>query len=303
MTEFPFQLSIANHLSDYKEESLTCTALLRAIVGRRQIYDAMWGDKGVIVKVFLDRISAKRHLKREWRGMKLLQERGLNSPEPLFYGRTKDGHLAMVMEKIADSLTALEVVVRMKSETEKLDMLVRICKELAKQHKKGVLQKDLHLGNFIISGNKVFALDAGQMRFLRREADRKRSISQLAILACFLQDSETKSISKLCREYANSRGWKFNESNEDSFKRQLIAQRKRGVRRGLKKCLRTSKRHLRIKADDYSAVFDKSFCEGAEPADFIKRIDALMNEGEIFKRGNTCYVSRIKWHDKDVVVK
>jgi tRNA A-37 threonylcarbamoyl transferase component Bud32 len=303
MTEFPFQLLIVNHLADYKEENLTCTALLRAISGRRQVYDSLWNQRAVITKAFLDKISANRHLKREWRGMKLLQARGLNSPEPLFYGRTKDGHLAMVVEKITDSLTAFEVFERMKSEAEKLDMLVRICKELAKQHKKGVLQKDLHLGNFMIAGNKIFALDAGQMHFLRREVDRKRSISQLAMLACFLRDRDTQSISKLCREYASSRGWKLGESDEKLFQKQLGAQRKRGVRRGLKKCLRTSKRHLRIKADDYSAVFDKGFCKGAEPADFIKRIDALMDKGDIFKQGNTCYVSRIKWHDKDAVVK
>jgi tRNA A-37 threonylcarbamoyl transferase component Bud32 len=155
----------------------------------------------------------------------------------------------------------------------------------------------------MIANDKVFALDAGQMRFLRCEANRKRSISQLVMLACFLQDSETESISKLCREYASRRGWEFSKSNENTFKRQLAAQRKRGVRRGLKKCLRTSKRHLQIKADGYSAVFDKGFCEGAEPADLIKRIDVFMDEGEIFKRGNTCYVSRIEWHDKDAVVK
>jgi serine/threonine protein kinase len=50
-------------------------------------------------------------------------------------------------------------------------------------------------------------------------------------------------------------------------------------------------------------VFDKSFCEGDEPLDFIKQIDALMDKGQILKNGNTCYVSRLRWNDKDIAVK
>jgi tRNA A-37 threonylcarbamoyl transferase component Bud32 len=50
-------------------------------------------------------------------------------------------------------------------------------------------------------------------------------------------------------------------------------------------------------------VFDGGFCEGAEPFDFIKQIDSLMDKGRILKDGRTCYVSRVAWNGKDVVVK
>ena len=93
----------------------------------------------------------------------------------------------MVVEKIGDSSTTLDAFNKTSEPAEKLDLLVLVCQELAKQHSKGVLQRDLHLGNFLLAAGKVFALDAGQMRFLQREAGRKSSISQAAMLARYLR--------------------------------------------------------------------------------------------------------------------
>ncbi len=302
MSELPFQLLIRRD-SPKKTESLTCTGLLRAIPGNRKVYDALWNGRDVIVKVFSHKISANRHLKREWRGLNLLQSRGLSSPEPLFTGETENGQWAMVVEKIADSSTALDIFNKTQSPAKKLDLLITVCKEVAKQHDKGVLQKDLHLGNFLLSGDKVFALDVGQMQFFFGQTARKESISQLALLALYLPASDTESIGILREQYAGVRGWRFGKSDETLFQKQLIVHRKRAVGKGLKKCLRTSKRCLQIKFGRYVAMFNRDFCEGAEPLDFIKQIDALMNEGQILKKGRTSYVSCVTWNGKDVVVK
>ena len=303
MAEFPFQLLIKRTCPEKRTERLLCTALLRVVPGRRKVYDAMWNDKSVIAKVFSHKIIARRHLKREWQGLSLLVSRGLSAPEPLFYGHTEDGRWAVVVQKIADSLTVLDVFQETHEPAKKLDLLALVCKELAKQHNKGVLQKDLHLGNFLLGGDKVFALDTGQMRFSRRELDRKNSIPQLAMLASCLPDTNTESIATLCEEYFKARGWHFGKPDESSFQKQLAVHRKRTLRKGLKKCLRTSKRLLQIKAGRYIAVFDRAFCQKAEPLDFIEQIDALMDEGQILKKGKTCYVSHLMWNGKDVVVK
>lgn len=303
MAEFPFQLLISYVSGKTKTGNLTCTDLLRAIPGRREVYDAFWNERAVIVKVFSHKISAKRHLKREWRGLRLLQQRGLSSPEPLFFGQTEDGRWVMIVEKIVNSLTALEVFKKTTEETKRLDLMVLICKELAREHSKGVLQKDCHLENFLLEGDKVFAIDPGQMKFSSRQVTRSRGISQLASLASCLPDSDTGSVSRLCEEYFNARGWSFRKSDETLFQKQLIMHRKRAIRKGLRKCLRTSRRHLRIKAGKYIAVFNTDFCRGAELLDFIKQIDSLSDKGQILKNGNTCYVSRFRWNGKDAVVK
>ncbi len=71
----------------------------------------------------------------------------------------------------------------------------------------------------------------------------------------------------------------------------------------LKKCLRTSKRHLQIKAGSYIAMFDRGFCQDVESLDFIEKIDTLMDKGQILKNDDTSYVSHLTWNSKDVVVK
>ena len=73
--------------------------------------------------------------------------------------------------------------------------------------------------------------------------------------------------------------------------------------REFKKYLRTSERHMRIKAGEYIAELDRDFCAGAEPRDFIGQIDTLMDAGQILKKGDAIYVSHITWNNKNIVVK
>jgi tRNA A-37 threonylcarbamoyl transferase component Bud32 len=303
MAEFPFQLLINCTYPRKRKECLLCTALLRTIPGRRKVYDASWGNKSFIAKVFSHKISARRHLKREWHGLKLLASHGVSAPEPLFYGHTEDGQWVVVVQKIPESSTILDIFLKTPDPAKKLSLLVLICKEMAKQHTKGVLQKDLHLGNYLLREDKIFAIDAGQMQFLQREVDRKSSISQLAMLAFYLPDNNTQSITAFCEEYFKARGWRFGKADQTLFQKQLAAHQRRMLRKGLKKCMRTSKRQLRVKTNRYIAMFDKVFCQETKSLGFIEELDKLMDEGQILKNGNTCYVSRLMLNGQDVVVK
>ena len=303
MVKLPFQLLIDCTFPKSKTESLTCTALLRAIAGRRMVYDAVWAKRPVIVKMFSHKIRAALHLKREWRGLTLLQKRRLSCPQPLFYGKTEDGSYAMVMEKIVDSSTALDVFNKAGNAEEKLKLLISICKEMAKQHSKGVLQKDLHLGNFLVKEEKIFTIDPTQMRFYRREVGRKKSLSQIALLALSIGQERPESIARLCREYGLGRGWSFDDSDMSLFRKRLAVHKKNGIRKELKKCLRTSKRQVRIKDDSWVAVFNRGFWQDGCPAEFVKQIDTIITEGRILKNGNTCTLSRVNRAGKNIVIK
>ncbi|MFC1739650.1 lipopolysaccharide kinase InaA family protein [Planctomycetota bacterium] len=302
MAELPFKLLIKNTSTGKRHEKVNCTELLRSINGRRDVYDALWDRRGVIVKVFGDKIRAKRHQQREWRGLWLLKDKGLSSPEPLFTGQTEDGRRALVMEKIDDSSTVLDVLKKTTKKSRQLDLLVMVCRELARQHNKGVFQRDLHLGNFLLKEDMVFALDAGQMRFLRRTLQRRKGICQLALLMHpFLKDEQSKR--RICEEYMCARGWDLKPSDEKLFSKQLPASKKRGVRRGLRKFLRTNKRHLRFNQNRCNGIVERDFCDGHGLIEFISKVDLLMDESLILKNGNTCYVSHLCWNNKDVVVK
>jgi len=302
ITEPPSEIVIKRPLAR-ERETLAVKTVLRAIVGQRYVCDANWNGRNVIVKVFSNKIHARRHLKREWRGLSILQARGLNAPKPLFTGQTETGEWAVVTERIANCTTALKVFQEAQDQQAKSDLLWRVCTELAREHNKAVAQMDLHLGNFVLTNNKVFALDAGQMKFYKAPLGRRQSITQLAILICSFGGWDSLPLEKLCQQYARGRGWHFNRWDQRYLQKQLEVQRKRLQRRALKKTMRTSKRHIRIRTTEYLAVFDRDFCQGLEPAEFVGQIDSLMDSGQILKKGNTCYVSRTKWNGKDIVVK
>ena len=303
MPEFPFELRIKETSSEPGEETLQCTDLLRAVPGKREIYDAVWNQTPVIAKMFSHKISARRHLNREVRGLNQLQKRTLNSAAPLFYGRAEDGRWAVVIRKIVNSTTALKVLTKTTEKHKKLQLLTQVCRELAKQHSKGVVQKDLHLGNFMQAEDQIYILDPGQMQFFPHPVSRKKSISQLALLMCCLPPGDSTSAEALCEEYFKTRGWDFKPSDKNLLERKMTLHRKRGIRHGLKKCLRTSKRCLRIKAGGFLAVFDRGFSQETDPVDLIRHIDTRMDAGQILKNGNTCYVSRITCNGADIVVK
>lgn len=303
MAEFPFPVTIKPASSSSQPQTIVCVGLLRGLGRKRKVLDAIWGQRPVIAKVFADPIKAKYHMKREWRALKLLQERDLNSPAPLFYGRTEQYGWVVVTEKIVDALTVRELWDNTTDAAKKRELLSRVSQELAKQHSKGVLQKDLHLGNFLLQREKLFALDPSQMRFLSGEVDKRQAIAQLALLASIVPEEDTDTIASVCEEYAQVRSWKFSRSDMVVFWKKLAGYRKNGIKKALKKCLRTGKRHQRIKERSHRGVTTRDFFEKVDFHELVEKIDELMQNGQVLKNGNTCSVSQIDLADKEVVVK
>jgi tRNA A-37 threonylcarbamoyl transferase component Bud32 len=301
MSESSLELLIKNTSTQEGEEMVCCHHLLRSIEGRREVYDGSWNGRKVIVKLFSDRLHSTRHLNREWKCLKTLQCKGISSPLPLFKGETEDGKKAVVMEKVANSSTVLDAFKKTDDKNRQLELLLMVSREVANHHNKGVFQKDLHLNNFLLKEKELFALDAGQMSFVRGQIGLKKGLKKLALICAFLE--EHKAIEKICKEYIETRGWKYEESDTAFFKKQMIVQRKHRLRRVLKKYLRTNKLHIRIRDKNYKGMFERKFADRIETLSFIKEIDTKMNEGGILKDGKTCFVSRFKLDSKDVVVK
>ena len=265
--------------------------------------DAVWDKRPVVLKVFAEPLKAKWHMKRDWQGLKRLEKLGLNTPKALLCGKTNDGRYAVVTEKITDASTLSQLRDNTADPGKKLQLSLAAGRELAKQHTKGILQKDLHLGNFLLQGEKLFTLDPAQMRFVSGQVKKKQALAQLALLACHLPDEDTRAITSLCQEYAKVRSWKFSEQDSAAFRKQLAVCRKRAIKNGLKKCLRTSKRYVLIKHRYHCGVAVRDFYQRADFSEFLQDLDKSMQAGQILKNGNTCFVSRLIWADKDVVVK
>ncbi len=178
MTKVPFELHVESIYPQREKYVLICTELLRQIRSKRRVYAARLPLTGsgrelverenqdVIAKIYETRFRARSQLMNEWRGIGRLQAKGLNSPQLHFYGRTENGKWVLVTERIKNSTTALELYLETNSAEKKLNVLLLLFRELGRLNNAGVMQKDLHLGNFLICDNKVFSLDTAKMKFL-----------------------------------------------------------------------------------------------------------------------------------------
>ena len=302
MDDCPFQLQV-ERFSPSGVEQITCLALLREVPGTRYVYDAVWKDRPVIVKWFVRWFHGRRHLRREWQGLSKLQEREIDAPLALFHGRTDRGGRAIVIEKITDARPLREALVTCCDPTEVSSLTVRLCLDLARYHDKGVLQKDLNLNNFLLQGERIVTIDLGQFRFQSGPVARGRSLSQLAQILSGLPQERRPPAGLILDEYLRARGWSRQASDEVVLETCIRREKMLAIERALRKYQRENTRHLWVRTHGCRALFDRAFCSGAEPIEFVRRLDDLMDRGKVLKAGNTCHVCHIVWNGKSIVVK
>src|SRR5205085_2272884 len=93
--------------------------------------------------------------------------------------------------------------------------------ELATQHVIGVLQNDLHLKNYLVSGRKIYTLDSASMEFDDKPLNKKVSLTNLALFFAQLGVGTDELRQKLFHVYTKSRGWIIKEADVDHLMQSL----------------------------------------------------------------------------------
>ncbi|MHC4519077.1 MAG: lipopolysaccharide kinase InaA family protein, partial [Planctomycetota bacterium] len=222
MRELPHTIEIRRIPASADVEEVVCRRVLRSLPGRREVFDASWHGRDAIVKVFAHPFKAKRHVRRERRGLQRLAQLKIGAPAVLFHGRTEDGRWAVVTEKIKGAMSLLEARNAVHKSGQRELLLDLASRELARLHEAGVMQQDFHPGNFLVKNDCLILLDPGQIRFLGRPAGRTASIHQLAHLARILApDDRPEAIELICSRYAESRRWEWGAAESALFWRFL----------------------------------------------------------------------------------
>jgi len=302
MSKLPFTLKINTHSPAGRCEKVLCHSVLRALGKTRMVYDATWGGRRIVLKVFSKFGKARHHAMREWRGLEQLQARKINSPEPLFCGRCPEGWV-VATAWLDDAIAAEELWKAAETTERKVQIVGLIATELARHHDRGILQTDMHLGNFMIRGKEVFAIDPAMIRFVNNPIDRRESIRQLAQLAVLLPEGSGSPIESVFREYAAARSWTVGPQDVEQLHREHRRCRNRGVERGLRKFLRVNRRHQEIRNGAWRGLASRRFSEQTSLEALTTGLDEIMARGRILKNGRTAFVSRVTLGGMDVVVK
>lgn len=163
---------------------------LRILKGKRVVFVGRWNNQKVLAKIF----THKRHWLREIRGLNLLTEHSVKCPDKLFSGTAIE---AFNLEQYdIDSSEKIHVLIieyferainfrtHWRSELEQQQrvlLFTKLFRLIAIHHQAGIVQKDLHLGNFLILQDRLVSIDGDAIDY-QPELTLEKCYEQLGIL-------------------------------------------------------------------------------------------------------------------------
>jgi len=301
----PRQLTAGS--ADGSNIAITCSHVLRLLPGKRLTCDGSYGGDGksvnAIIKVFSgDRVGRSR-FNKEVRNLQRLAD--LNMPVPSLYysGACEEGFYVFVMENLENGISLADKLPDMSAPNSADENLFSLLSLLSSMHSKGIYQKDLHLGNFIKTERGIFVIDVADIKFRRGGLSKFKALSQLGILLTQFPDQGRNEKEQLWQHYCDQRSWPFDTRDIDILERKIHRHKVKSVRRTLKKYLRNNSRHCSRKSGGIRFVVDKAFTDDNGFEELVRNIDQRMEEGNVFKKGNTCFVSSFEYNGEKVIVK
>ncbi len=257
---------------------ITCFKVLREIKGLRVTFDSEYKGRPAITKCFKDIFGWFRCL-REKRGLETLSKRGILAPVILGVGRTSQGWHCLIIEKIENSLNAYKSIMQTDSqETAKL-VLFNTIRCLAKMHDAGIVQNDMHLGNFLVHGSNIYAIDPGRMRFYGKPVSLKMSFLNLGVMVMRLPDPVLHLRKDVLKLYCEVRGIAFSPKVESTMEASVAESEQRNADRLARRVVRPNKRVLLLEKGGYKGIFSQVYFTKDEAGKFIDEFDFITGEG------------------------
>lgn len=191
-------------LSGTEETRLVCEQPLRNLPGKRLVCRGTWNERSVLVKLFLHHKRAQRHWLREKDGVELLTANNLTTPGLLFAGALNDSTPVLIFDYLPMATTALEQWQQCLDDHQRITLLKELISTIAAQHQCGLWQKDIHLGNFLISAKKIYTIDGDGIRnaaHLSKATARKKQRANLALFLAQLPPQHDHLLPQILEHY------------------------------------------------------------------------------------------------------
>lgn len=296
----PFQL----FLSD-EAERLYCNEVIRIIPRKRLVAYGTLGGKDVVAKLFYMRGKAKRHLERDVLGIDALMQANVPTPKILYQGSAFNKRVKIVIFERIFQAKSLETLWQEQKDSDSfVNLMKNVILELATQHVLGILQRDLHLKNFLVAENRIYTLDGGTIEKFPDVLGKKHSIDNLSLFFAQLGAGTTDLQRELFQIYVKARGWLVKPDDFDFIKASVVAKNKERWMRYKKKIMRTCTQYVKLQQFNQSAMIDRTYQSDAfltllqDPDKFF-----ALQQVSILKKGRTSTVAKIMLEGRTLVVK
>ncbi len=299
--------TLALHLPDRSGAAaeVNCEPALRVISGKRSSHLARWNGRAVFVKLFFDKRRARIHWQREKSGIEALAERSLLTPALLYAGwLSAQRAYVLITDRLVTAQTLAESWAQAPDTGRRLELLGMAAATLAQQHDAGVVQNDLHLGNFLIEDRRVYSIDTSTIRVRQGALSRDASLANLGLLLAQVEPGVERHAKDVLMAYALSRHWQLSDVDLQSLQAYIDAARVKRKQQFMKKIFRECSAFARRTDRDTVFVYDKQYESGAFQ-DLYRNPDSVFAEaeGRYLKRGNTSTIVRTTVDGVQVAVK
>ncbi|WDE96578.1 lipopolysaccharide core heptose(II) kinase RfaY [Lentisphaera profundi] len=283
-------------------ESLSLDLLeeVRILPGKRYVCRGMKDGEEVYLKFFYGS-GSERYFNREEAGLKLLSDNGFLGPKLLDSGEIEGALLpglwqikTKVYFVITEKVSGVSLSELWSSTTDKKSLMQRLVSLMSQYHQAGIMQTDLHFGNFMIDDNEIACLDGDG---LRKSKSTEKHLENLALLCAQAGFYCPLTIEEILDCYQSA-------VKKDKFEKIFQEVQKWRIERLLAKVQRNCTAvHVRRKKAD-TILINKKW-DSDELNAFLKNPNKELDEGraKILKAGNTCTVYQIEIDGREMVIK
>lgn len=292
----PFRLTLADG------QELRLLRLLRVLPGKRIVGEAEFAGERVLTKVFIA-AGSERHWQQERAGIEALQRAGMPTPAVRGAAVLAGGGQVLMTAFHADaqSLAAAWTGVenRPVGDAAAVAVLAPALSMLARMHRAGLAQEDLHLGNFLHTAEGLQVIDGDSVKDFGRPLTAADAAGNLGMLLAQLPAAWDTARAALLALYKAAGG--LAELDDAALQAAIDRVRSWRLKDFLGKCLRDCS----LFAVEQSATrFSSALRASADRlAPLLADPDRALAAGTRLKSGNTCTVARVVLGDAEAVIK
>lgn len=300
--EGPFRLQAA---IEGASREVLCGAVLRHLPGKRVVCRSTWEGRPAVLKLFLDRRRGTAHRSREAAGLRALVQAGMDAPDVLAEGTLDpDGSPVLVLAFIPEGVELERAWREARNASRQAVLTAHLADTLARMHGGGLVQRDLHLRNFLWDGARLWSLDGDGVDARRagRPLPRAASLANLGLLAAQLPPGADFPGDGFRERYLRGRGWEPGAVPPARWEAAVRRARGRRRRMLLKKTLRECSAFVCRRSWRRFAVWDRRY-DSAGLRALAADPGAFCRQGRVLKEGNTSSVYRVTVEGLDLAVK
>lgn len=277
------------------------TAVVRTVLGQRQVLLGDWSGRKVFAKVFMGS-RARLHYQRDLNGIEALVQAHILTPAVLFAGEAaQSNHYVIVLQAI-DGAVNVETLWASLDKNNQFYWANQLVKLLAAHHAAQLLQTDMYLKNFLVADDILYTIDGDGIRKYKKISKLQALQNLATLLSKFdvlaLEDwliplvntylSESQFIQSLDHNQMRRLVHRIRQKAIDSYADQKVFRQCTDV-------------NVYVDSGQYNAIAS-TFAALPLP-DSIKAYDTVIATSQRLKEGNTCTVALATFADTQVVIK